>query len=117
MTGIDPSAHPLTQQLISVRNSRIQSLDIRWISDILPAMQVLIARWGNSLGLRVPKEIAARLGLREGTRVEVDAKGRQIVISVNSPVYTLEELLEGMTPEAMHEAFDWGEDVGRERIG
>lgn len=79
-------------------------------------MQVSIAKWGNSLGLRVPKEIAARVGLREGARVHIDAKGRTIVISVERPLYELDELLEGLTPEAMHEAFDWGEDVGREIV-
>jgi antitoxin MazE len=32
------------------------------------------------------------------------------------PVYKLEDMLKGMTPEAMREAFDWGPDVGREKI-
>jgi antitoxin MazE len=79
-------------------------------------MQVQIARWGNSLGLRVPKEVAARVGLKEGARVELTAEGDKIVISVARPVYTLGELLLDMTPEAMHEAFDWGPDVGREDV-
>jgi antitoxin MazE len=79
-------------------------------------MQVQIARWGNSLGLRVPKEVAARVGLKEGARVELTAEGDKIVISVARPVYTLDELLPDMTPEAMHEAFDWGPDVGREDV-
>ena len=79
-------------------------------------MQVNVSRWGNSLGLRVPKEIAARVGLREGARVQIDAKGKTIVISVERPTFELGELLEGMTPEAMHDAFDWGEDVGREVV-
>jgi antitoxin MazE len=79
-------------------------------------MQVQIARWGNSLGLRVPKEVAARVGLKEGARVELTAEGDKIVISVARPVYTLDELLLEMTPEAMHEAFDWGPDVGREDV-
>ena len=79
-------------------------------------MQVQVSRWGNSLGLRLPKELAARLGIGEGARVDVSEDRGRIVISVDRPVYTLEELLVGMTPEAMHEAFDWGEDVGRERV-
>lgn len=28
--------------------------------------------------------------------------------------YTLDELLDGVTPQAMRAAFDWGDDVGRE---
>jgi antitoxin MazE len=79
-------------------------------------MQVNVSKWGNSLGLRVPKEIAARVGLREGARVRIDARGKTIVISVERPIFELDELLEGMTPEAMHDTFDWGEDVGREIV-
>ena len=79
-------------------------------------MQVQVSKWGNSLGVRVPKTIAARVGLTEGARVDIDADGQTIVISVNRPVFDLDELLEGMTPEAMHDAFDWGEDLGREVV-
>ena len=30
--------------------------------------------------------------------------------------YQLEDLLIGMTPQSMHLAFDWGDDVGREVV-
>ena len=79
-------------------------------------MQVRVTKWGNSLGIRIPKAIAARIGLGEGSRVEVVAQGDRIVISTDRPVYRLEELLEDMTPEAMRDAFDWGPDVGREVV-
>lgn len=79
-------------------------------------MQIQISRWGNSLGLRLPKEIAARMGLSEGSRVEMTTEDNRIVISADRPVYTLDELLAGLTPEAMHEAFDWGDDRGREAV-
>ncbi|HTW69484.1 MAG TPA: AbrB/MazE/SpoVT family DNA-binding domain-containing protein [Acetobacteraceae bacterium] len=79
-------------------------------------MQVSISRWGNSLGLRIPKDLAGQLGLSEGDRVDVEASGDTIVISRPRPRYRLQDLLVGMTPEAMHEAFDWGPDVGREAI-
>jgi len=79
-------------------------------------MQVQIARWGNSLGLRIPKDLAARAGLRAGARVEIAAEGDRIVITPARPRYVLTELLEGVTPEAMREAFDWGPDRGREIV-
>jgi antitoxin MazE len=79
-------------------------------------MQVQISRWGNSLGVRVPKDVAAKLGLSEGSRVDVSVEGDRIVISARRPVYTLDELLVGMTPKAMREAFDWGPDAGRENV-
>jgi antitoxin MazE len=79
-------------------------------------MPVRIARWGNSLGVRIPKHIAERIGLREGARVEVAAEADRIVITRAPPRYLLGELLRGMTPEAMREAFDWGPDKGREIV-
>lgn len=33
-------------------------------------MDLQIAKWGNSLALRIPAEIVRRLGLREGVTVE-----------------------------------------------
>ncbi len=79
-------------------------------------MRVRVAKWGNSLGVRVPKDIAAKVGLDEGAAVEIEAKGSRIVISPTRRTYTLDELLVGMTPEAMRDAFDWGPDAGREAV-
>ena len=79
-------------------------------------MQAQVTRWGNSLGVRVPKEIAAQLGLKPGTRVEITAEEGRIIVTVARPTYSLENLLTDMTPAAMHRAFDWGPDVGREKV-
>jgi hypothetical protein len=32
------------------------------------------------------------------------------------PVYRLEDLLIGLTPEMMRRVFDWGPDIGREIV-
>jgi antitoxin MazE len=77
-------------------------------------MQVRVSRWGNGLGLRIPRDIASRAGLREGDRVEIEAEAERIIISPARPRYVLAELLKGMTPEAMRKAFDWGPDKSRE---
>ena len=79
-------------------------------------MQVHISKWGNSLGVRVPRDVAAKLGLTEGSRVDIAIEGDRLVISTRRPVFTLDELLVGMTPESMRDAFDWGPDMGREIV-
>lgn len=33
-------------------------------------MDLQVAKWGNSLALRIPSEVVRRLGLREGSTVE-----------------------------------------------
>jgi antitoxin MazE len=79
-------------------------------------MQVRVSRCGDGLGIRLPEDLAARLGVSEGSWVHLREEQGRLVLSPGPPIYTLTELLAGMTPEAMHEAFDWGEDQGRERI-
>lgn len=72
-------------------------------------VQVQVAKWGNSLGVRVPRDVAARVGLTEGMRVDIDAApdGR-IIISRSRRRFTLDELLVGMTPEREHALEDDG---------
>ena len=79
-------------------------------------MPARVARWGKGLGVRIRKDIAARAGLREGVPVDIVADGDRIVISPARPRYRLADLLEGMTAQAMREAFDWGPDKGRELV-
>ena len=79
-------------------------------------MQVLLTRWGNSLGIRIPKAMTEKIGLTNGSRVDVQMEDDRIVISSTRPRYLLSDLLVGMTPDDMRGVFDWGEDVGRELI-
>ena len=84
-------------------------------------MQGRISRWGNSLGVRIPKDIANRVGLSDGAQVEIVERGGEVVISRVKPRlrYSLEELVAGVTPEEAHAAsaeIDWGPDVGREIV-
>jgi antitoxin MazE len=88
--------------------------DIRHIrSEKEREMRARIARWGNSLGVRVPRQLAREAGLAEGVEVELQSEGGRIVITPR-PGWRLNDLLEGMSPDAMAEAFDWGPDLGRE---
>jgi len=36
-----------------------------------------IAKWGNSLAVRLPKELVDELGLKEGDKIELTPKGRR----------------------------------------
>jgi antitoxin component of MazEF toxin-antitoxin module len=80
----------------------------------------IIGRWGKNLALRFPNEIAGKLSLREGDRLEIEAGPDQIVIRRAKPHYTLEEMFAGKSPaewrEIYADAYDWGPDVGREIV-
>ena len=79
-------------------------------------MQIQISRWGNSLGLRLPRALAQQIGVSEGQKVNIVAEGRRLIVEPASPRYRLEDLIANMTPQAMHDAFDWGDDVGGEIV-
>jgi antitoxin MazE len=84
-------------------------------------MQGQISRWGNSLGVRIPKEVANRVGLSDGAQVEIEARQGVVVISPLKPRlrYSLQELVAGVTPDEAHATsaeIDWGPDLGREIV-
>ena len=77
-------------------------------------MKTQIAKWGNSLGVRIPKAYAEEMGLSEGATVEVKLSGRKLVLTPVRPEYELEELVAGITPNNRHGETNWGKPAGKE---
>jgi antitoxin MazE len=77
-------------------------------------MRTQVSKWGNSLGIRIPKAYAEEMGLSEGSTVEVKLSGRKLVLTPARPEYALEELVARITPQNRHGETDWGEPVGKE---
>ena len=73
-----------------------------------------VAKWGNSLAIRIPKNIADKINLKEGTAIAIDVSDNNIVITPKKLKYTLEELLAGASSEDFDGEYDWGEPVGEE---
>lgn len=79
-------------------------------------MRTHIAKWGNSLAVRLPRTIADQIDVEDGTPVEIRIEGGILTLRPATPRYALSDLLIEMTPQAMQEAFDWGPDRGREHV-
>jgi antitoxin MazE len=83
-------------------------------------VQVTVGRWGNNLAVRLPGEIVDATNLRDGERVEIDAKDGDVVIRRTRQRVSLEDLFRGKSPEAWRAdyagAYDWGPDIGREVV-
>jgi antitoxin MazE len=78
-------------------------------------MQTKIQKWGNSLGLRIPKSFAEEAGVGAGSEVDLAVeKGELIVRPVRRVRYALKELLSDVTPDNIHQEVDTGPPVGRE---
>jgi len=78
-------------------------------------MLTRIQKWGNSLGLRIPKALATDVQVAEGTSVEVKVEnGRLIVDPQRNVKCSIEDLVAGITPDNLHGETDTGAPVGRE---
>jgi antitoxin MazE len=79
-------------------------------------MKVKVAKWGNSLGVRLPKAAADAVGLRAGAELEVVVEGSDLRLrkAIRIPFYRLEDMVAQMKPENQPELVDWGPDRGAE---
>jgi antitoxin MazE len=74
-----------------------------------------LAKWGNSLAVRIPKTMAADAQLREGEPVTVSvARQGGLMIKKARRKYRLSELVTRITAKNRHRETDWGEPQGKE---
>ncbi len=74
----------------------------------------VIAKWGNSLAVRIPKTIADKIDLQEGVAVSMEISDNNIIIKPQKQEYSLDDLLAGASAEDFTGEYDWGEPVGEE---
>jgi antitoxin MazE len=62
-------------------------------------MRVTVSKWGNSLGLRIPRGLAEDAQLTEGSAVDVRVEGGRLIVE---RLEELENLLAQVRPENLH---------------
>lgn len=76
-------------------------------------MKAKIAKWGNSLAVRLPKQFVDELGLKPGSTVDLEKDGSRLAIETapqrKIPYYRLEDLLAQIKPGTQPPPYeDWG---------
>jgi antitoxin MazE len=82
-------------------------------------MATTLQRWGNSLGVRIPKAVAEQVDLKEGMEVEFDAREGALTIRprrFRRRKLKLAQLLAKMKPQHRHGELHRGRPRGRELI-
>ena len=76
-------------------------------------MQIEVKKWGNSLALRIPKDLAVSLDIKEGQALELELIDSGLLIKTKRKRsnLSLEDMLKGLGPM---EELDWGKAVGDE---
>lgn len=78
-------------------------------------MNTKIQKWGNSLGLRIPKSFAEEAGVEAGSEVTLTMIDGGLVVRPSCPKkYSLAVLLRGVNRRNLHDEVDVGGPVGRE---
>jgi antitoxin MazE len=78
-------------------------------------MKVLVKKWGNSAAVRIPASVmeAAHLNLDQAVNVK-EEHGRIVIEPEQPEIFSLEDLLDGITSANLHHSIDTGPAVGRE---
>lgn len=79
------------------------------------SMSTVARKWGNSIGVRLPKVLTDKYNIVDGTELILKDGKKQIVISVSRKRPTLEELTSRCTPENAHDEVYFGRE-GRELL-
>lgn len=78
-------------------------------------MLTKVQKWGNSLGLRIPKTFAADARVEPGSVVDISLeRGGLMVRPARPKKYALKDLLKGITKRNLHGEVPSGTAVGRE---
>lgn len=77
-------------------------------------MHTKIQKWGNSLGVRIPKAFADEACVSEGAVVDVSVIDGNIVLQPLPQRYALEDLLAEVNADNIHAEVDAGDPVGKE---
>lgn len=78
-------------------------------------MQTQVKEWGNSQGIRLPKEILNRAGIALNEVLDVSVSNGVITLAKSFRHKTLEERAAEFDGKLMLDGeYNWGEPVGRE---
>ena len=78
-------------------------------------MQAQVKEWGNSQGIRLPKEVLKSAGISLNEILEVTVSNGEITLTKAFKHKTLEERAAEFDGKLMLDGeYDWGEPVGKE---
>lgn len=69
-------------------------------------METQVKKWGNSLGIRIPMNMAKELKIVDGSIIDIDEEKGKIIITPLADELSMAFLTKGMTKEGLIDQFD-----------
>ena len=85
-----------------------------YIVETFKTMLLQIQKWGNSLAVRIPSQVAKNARLNEGSEINLREEGGRIILDRVERDVLLAELLAAITPDNLHGEADFGPARGKE---
>lgn len=80
-------------------------------------MNTKIQKWGNSYGIRLPKDLLDSGVFSPGGVLELKIKDKSVVLKeIKKPSISLRQAMKGLTKSDFESVWSWGPDVGNEII-
>jgi antitoxin MazE len=77
-------------------------------------MLTKVQKWGNSLGVRIPRSFAADVRVEPGSVVDISLVRGGLMVRAARPRPRLADLLKGISRRNLHAEVDSGRPKGRE---
>jgi antitoxin MazE len=78
--------------------------------------QVAVKTWGNSQGIRIPKDILDKLDIHLSDVLQLDVEDDRIILRKTFKHKSFEERLAEYNGDISVCNFEWGEPVGKEML-
>ena len=80
-------------------------------------MVVSISKWGNSQGVRLPKQLLEQLHATVGTSVEIEISNNSLILTpiISQKEYSIENLVREIPAEYQPTEVNWGKTEGNEQ--
>ncbi len=73
-----------------------------------------VQKWGNSLGVRIPKPFAKESHIETGDHVDIEIENEILTIKPVKPSYNLKDLVTKINKGNIHDEVTTGNPIGEE---
>ena len=78
-------------------------------------METKVKKWGNSLGVRIPKSFSTQAGITEGSSIEIKIDGDTItIVPKHKNEYSIDELISLISEDNVHYEIKMDGPIGNE---
>ena len=77
-------------------------------------METIARKWGNSIGIRIPKLLANELKIDDGVRIEMKIQNGRIYLKPKKNTLQLDKLLLQVSDDNIHKEISSGKPMGNE---